>query len=223
MAVVTTSGLPPGVGANPPLGDPARLDVLDAGQDVGHRAAHVPEHPQARVGRPQAGRSSPPLGGEAPVLVLMGGREGGRLRQLGRRLCPRRRCRPRRAHRGQDEGDPRAGSHGWSSPGGPILLNRPDKPPVCQANDSEGRAWSWVGPEFVAVENGRRLRKPFELAVVSCGRRMGVVYSTESRPPIITWCDQRRGAVSLESGERPNRERPTIARWATFKRPTCRG
>ena len=86
MAVVTTSGLPPGIGANPPLGVATRLDVLDAAQDIRHRAPHVLEHPQARVGRAQA-RELTDLAGEPAILVLMGGRVGGRLGILGRRLA----------------------------------------------------------------------------------------------------------------------------------------
>ena len=57
----------------PAARDPARLDVIHAAQDVGHRAAHVPEDPQARVGRTQAGRLAHRLRGEAPVRVLMRG------------------------------------------------------------------------------------------------------------------------------------------------------
>ena len=123
----------------PAAGDPARLDVIDAAQDVAHRAAHVPEDPQPRVGRPQAGRLAHRIGGEAPVRVLMRHGEGRGLRHLVRRLRPRLRCHPRRAHRGQDEGDPRACSHGSSSPGGPILLNPPDQAPSLPGERQGGK------------------------------------------------------------------------------------
>jgi hypothetical protein len=77
---------PRGLGESAPLGL-ARLDDLDAPEDIRHRAADVVEDPQRRAGRAQR-RGLAGRGPEAAVLVLERGGVGRRLGEIGRRLPP---------------------------------------------------------------------------------------------------------------------------------------
>ena len=130
MAVVDHIGFAARHRGEPTARVAARFDVLDAAQDIRHRAADVLEHSQSRVGRAQA-RELTHLGREATVLVLMSGRKRGRLGKLGRRLSPRGQGDSGEGHQAEHRGKGCALSHG-------VLLHesrsrgKVDHAPVCQ-------------------------------------------------------------------------------------------
>ena len=82
IAVVTTSGLPPGRCAKPPPGSLARVDEMDATRLVEQRSSHVIEHPQPAVGCPER-RGLSRAGRETTVRILLRGRIRGRLGKIG--------------------------------------------------------------------------------------------------------------------------------------------
>ena len=115
IAVVTTSGLPPGVCAKPPPLDLARLHERDAAGDIGDGAAHVVEHAKARIRGPE-GRGLSRAGGESPVVVLMSRGVGCGLGELGGRLGTRPAPAPTSAARTTTTDTNVRRLMGWSSP-----------------------------------------------------------------------------------------------------------
>ena len=213
-------------GGEPAARDPARLDVIDAGQDIGHRAADVLEDLQSRMGRSQAGRLAN-LRGESAVLVLVPGGVGRGLRHLGRRLRPGCRHHPGGCQRGQDEGDPRAWFHGCSSPGSPIVHNpsgrtRPQSARTTarrQPPDTRKRTWCTIhnrgGP--VGIGDIRLIRRPRNRSLPI---RVPLDTARPPSDPIPT--DQTRPATLSGAEARPDPARGIRIRPTAFIAPAAR-